>query len=213
MPEFAITFLGQHCSGHNDSSNLKHAVVHKDDAVRGGIVGIDVALNDDKGGKDYLERMKKEDAKMTVEKFKAEYKIAGDNAVVEDVRKDLIVRVLNADKFYKGKDVEHTREELVKELVDLITDEEDPLCPLYVDNGESCSTGGGSIRARSLLSKIPFLKKFYKLIDDNFDIKQTWCRASSKGTHKWHDDSFSRGATYRVILSINCFGKEMHFGY
>ena len=202
--------MGQHCSGHNDSSKkLKHSVNHTDAEVRGVIVAVDLAVTDNKKeGKDWLEKLQKENADMSEEAFMKKYHIKGNKAVMKEVKKDLIIQVVNPDL-----DQDEVMEEIIPALVNLVTNHEDPLLPLYFENGESCSSGGYSQRAEHLLSQIPFFRKFYKTIEENFDIKMTWCRASAEGTHSKHSDTFHRGATHRLILSINCYGKEMHFGY
>ena len=204
--------MGKHSSGHNENSKLQHAVHHNDPDNLGGVVGIDVALKE--GAEEWLEYLVGEEADMNMDEWMKFFHAKGDKNVLKDVRTDLHIRVVEPGEFYKGEGVDQDfiREELVTKLVDLMTDEKDPLCGLYFENGEACSTGGFSRRAQSLLSQnISFFDTFYQAINDNFVIKQTWCRASAKGTHKKHNDSFCRGATHRIILSINCYGKEMIF--
>jgi hypothetical protein len=86
------------------------------------------------------------------------------------------------------------------------------LLAMFFENGKSCSSGGYSDRLEVLLAnEIPFFFHLFSELHDLFDIKQMWMRASEEGTHDKHFDKFSRGATHRGILSINCHGKKMHF--
>mmetsp|Transcript_1602 Transcript_1602/g.2389 ORF Transcript_1602/g.2389 Transcript_1602/m.2389 type:complete len:218 (+) Transcript_1602:84-737(+) len=208
IPDYGLVIMGKHSSGHNDNSNLKHSVTNTNDEIRGVVVGIDVAVNPNKvEGENWLKSLKERNKKMSVDEWKKEVRAQGSEKVMKAAKKDLYIRVVNV------ADPDEIRKDVIEMLVKLQTDEGDPLMPLHFENGDSCSTGGYSQRAESLLCRIPFFKNFYKIVNRSFDIKQTWCRASVEGTHDKHSDSFSRGATHRIILSINSYGKEMHFSY
>lgn len=214
IPENGVVIMGKHSSGHNDSSNLKHGVRHTDKKVRGGIVGFDVAITDDKaGGTNWIRSLEEYNAKLGVKGFKKMFRATGNEKVMEDAMTDLFIRVVNPDKIEEGASQDEIRKEVVAELVKRATDSEDPLMVLHFENGDSGSSGGYSQRAEYLLRKIPFFNILYRDINLCFDIKQTWFRASLEGTHHMHNDSFTRGATHRIILSINCYGKEMIFSH
>lgn len=60
-------------------------------------------------------------------------------------------------------------------------------------------------------SKAGKLALIMKAFDADFDIKQGWVAASETGYHKPHQDNLTKGATCRIIISLNCYGKYMTF--
>lgn len=60
-------------------------------------------------------------------------------------------------------------------------------------------------------SKAGKLALIMKAFDADFDIKQGWVAASESGYHKPHQDNLTKGATCRIIISLNCYGKYMTF--
>jgi hypothetical protein len=201
-----VAFMGKHCSG--NEGDLKHWIKN---AYGGMTVCMDVKAKE--GGMAFLKRMKNADDKMSIADWKKAFNAKGNDEIIRKVRKDFHLRHLKRDLLLDGNDEEAFKREVLDKVVDQTVDEDDPLMPLRFENGESCSSGGHSQKTECLLRKIPFFSRWYTKMGEDFEIIQTWCRASEDGSHDKHNDSFSKGATHRIILSINFHGKMMYFGY
>ena len=211
-----MVIMGKHSSGHNDNSNLQHAIKNSNPTDPSNImVGIDVAENSLKPkGKDWIAKLKKENGEISVDTWSETFKAVGSREVMRDAMRDLFVKEINFEKWCPDEDAATTKRQIFDGFVNLQLDKEDTFMPVDVANGNTCSTGGYTDRTEYLLCKeIPFFKKFFSVIHRRYDVISTWSRASEEGTHDKHNDSFSKGATHRIILSFDCSGKEMYFSY
>ncbi len=211
-----MVIMGKHSSGHNDSSKLEHFIKNSNTTDPGNlIVAIDVAVTSFKPkGEEWIAKLKKENDDMPVDQWSEKFKAVGSPTVMKDAKRDLFVKELNVEEFCPGQDAATTKRQIFDGFVKLQLDKKDTFMPVDVANGNTCSTGGYTDRTEYLLCKeIPFFKRFFSVIHRRFDVISTWSRASEKGTHDKHNDSFSNGATHRIILSFNCSGKEMYFSY
>ena len=103
-------------------------------------------------------------------------------------------------------------DDVISDMVDLQIAKNSLMC-LPFANGGSVSSGGDGPRCQHLLREnIPFFSEYYGLIEALMDIKATWVRASEKGTHSRHADTFTKGSTHRIILTLNVTGKKLYFG-
>ena len=211
-----MVIMGKHASGHNDNSNLEHAIKNSNTKDPSNImVGSDVAENQSKPkGKDWIAQLKEEDDAMSVDTWSETKKAVGSRNVMNDVKGDLFVKEIKFERFCPGEDADEIKRQIFEGFVKLQLDKKDTFMAVDVANGNTCSTGGYTDRTEYLLcEEIPFFKRFFSVIHRRFDVISTWSRASEKGTHDKHNDSFSKGATHRIILSFDCSGKEMYFSY
>ena len=204
----AMILMDETASGSKDKKT-KHAVNGADGSLALGFDGTPTPE-----GEEFIKNF--QEAFGSLEEWKKVNGVEGSDKLAKDLKEGIVITQLDpamfvpkdeceGDSFDLGKDV------LVK-LVKLQTDKGDVLMPLFYENGAACSSGGYARRAECLLANnIPF---FYHLLSELhalFDIKALWMRTSEKGTHDKHSDKFTKGATHRGIISINCHEKTMYF--
>ena len=199
--------MGETASGSKDGNTL-HSIVGSEGCIVLGFDGTPTAEG--------VEWLKSFDDYDSVEDWMKDHDAEGSKRVAKIVMKDTVITQIIQENCVPenecvGDSFDQEKDVLVK-LVKLQTEAWEVLMPLYYENGDSCSTGGYSKRAESLLANnIPFFFHFLSELHGLFDIKSLWMRTSEKGTHDKHSDRFRKGATHRGILSINCHDKKMYF--
>ncbi len=203
----SMVMLGETISGSKDK-NVEHWVKKSNGGV---VLVVDGTLTD--VGKEFLaeQQCMKEDmgVEAWLESIGAE---EGDlsGALGGKMMKDFHLFDLGRDELMGEKDFD--MDGVMSDMVNLQIHENSLMC-LPFANGGSVSSGGDGARCQhKLRENIPFFSEYYQLIESLMDIKATWVRASEKGTHSRHADSFTKGSTHRIILTLNVIGKKLYFG-